>query len=101
MVYLGLYDVFRGNNRDANLLQVAAVSSFTGGLAWVAGYPFDIIKTVMQGSPSASSFRNAMQQLWNQGGHQAFYKGCGTSTGRAVLVTSIRMITYEWILRFF
>eukprot|EP00593_Proboscia_inermis_P016569 CAMPEP_0171308374 /NCGR_PEP_ID=MMETSP0816-20121228/18533_1 /TAXON_ID=420281 /ORGANISM="Proboscia inermis, Strain CCAP1064/1" /LENGTH=50 /DNA_ID=CAMNT_0011791251 /DNA_START=107 /DNA_END=255 /DNA_ORIENTATION=+ len=49
MVYLGLYDRLRvaavaggsGDNSDVSLLHVAAISSLTGGLAWVASYPFD------------------------------------------------------------
>jgi len=102
MVYLGLYDVLRSNsNHNNNLIEVAATSSLTGGLAWVASYSFDTVKTVVQATPGRVSYREAVQQLWNQGGYKAFYKGCGTSTGRAVLVTSIRMITYEWILGLF
>lgn len=103
MVYLGLYDIwkvkFTNTNQDEkSLMQVAAVSSLTGALAWVASYPFDTVKSVVQGSSKTITTRQAIQQLWNQG---SFYKGCATSTGRAVLVTSIRMIAYEWILGLF
>jgi solute carrier family 25 carnitine/acylcarnitine transporter 20/29 len=103
MVYLGLYDVLR-HGRTQDLVQVAATSSLTGGLAWIASYPFDTIKTVIQGSSSQQqvSYHKAIQKNWNEnGGIRAFYKGCGTSTGRAVMVTSIRMIVYEWILGLF
>lgn len=100
MVYLGLYDVWRPthNANTSSLLEVAATSSLTGGLAWIASYPFDTIKTVIQGSSHKVTIQQAVRKLWKTGG---FYKGCGASTGRAVLVTSIRMIVYEWILGLF
>jgi solute carrier family 25 carnitine/acylcarnitine transporter 20/29 len=104
MVYLGLYDrlMLRAgqyrSGENAGLLHVAAISSLTGGLAWVASYPFDTIKTVMQGSRDPVLLRAAVRDLWKRGGWKAFYKGCGASTGRAMLVTSTRMIVYESIL---
>jgi hypothetical protein len=105
MVYLGLYDVLCGKRKPhTNLFEVAATASLTGGFAWIASYPFDTIKTVIQGSSTQQqvSYNDAIRRIWNQnGGWRAFYMGCGTSTGRAVMVTSIRMITYEWILGLF
>jgi solute carrier family 25 carnitine/acylcarnitine transporter 20/29 len=104
MVYLGLYDRLRGHygsGDNAELLHVAAMSSLTGGLASVASYPFDTIKTVMQGSRDPVSLRAAVRELWKRGGWKAFYKGCGASTGRAILVTSTRMIVYELIIGLF
>jgi solute carrier family 25 carnitine/acylcarnitine transporter 20/29 len=113
MVYLGLYDQLRYNNNDASLigdpiansahplLTVAAISSFTGGLAWVASYPLDTIKSILQASTNRITIREAFHQIWSTGGYKAFYRGCGASTGRAMLVTSIRMISYEWILTLF
>jgi len=108
LLYLGLYDLSKTHhnqhpNESLGLLRVAAASSLTGGLAWVACYPFDTVKTIMQGSrlessPSSSagtSFCDTARGLWRAGGYGAFFKGCGASTGRAVLVTSTRMIAYE------
>jgi len=107
MVYLGLYDRLltnaTGGGANYSLFQVAAVSSLTGGLAWVASYPFDTIKTVMQGSSitSTTTFRGVAEGLWKINGYKGFYKGCGASTGRAMLVTSIRMIVYEFVKSLF
>jgi len=120
MVYLGLYDqlltggAVGGGGADYGLLRVAMVSSMTGGLAWVVSYPFDTIKTVMQGSSivgttttnatntnTAITFRSTVRSLWKINGYKAFYKGCGASTGRAILVTSMRMIVYEFIKSLF
>mmetsp|Transcript_35019 Transcript_35019/g.76776 ORF Transcript_35019/g.76776 Transcript_35019/m.76776 type:complete len:316 (-) Transcript_35019:1559-2506(-) len=120
MVYLGIYDytMSSSNNRsDMNgytqesgtrsaIIKVAAISSFTGGLAWIVSYPFDTVKTVMQGAaPSMTrvSIPEAIQRIYNGpgGGYSAFYRGCVASTGRAILVTSSRMITYDWVAKTF
>eukprot|EP00547_Thalassionema_nitzschioides_P009751 CAMPEP_0194226604 /NCGR_PEP_ID=MMETSP0156-20130528/42208_1 /TAXON_ID=33649 /ORGANISM="Thalassionema nitzschioides, Strain L26-B" /LENGTH=200 /DNA_ID=CAMNT_0038959017 /DNA_START=199 /DNA_END=801 /DNA_ORIENTATION=+ len=100
MVYLGLYyDICRGDDDETNLLLVTATSSMTGGLAWVASYPFDTVKSVIQSSPAKKrlSTRNAIRLIMNRGesSMSAFYRGCGASTGRAMLVTSTRMLVYE------
>jgi len=142
-VYLGIYDVAmacvikgdsattatnlpqeHGRSGDrggiATFTTIAAVSSVTGGLAWVVSYPFDTVKSVMQGrAPSKPrvSIPNAVRALYynaasessksppsarkKKGDLSAFYRGCAASTGRAVLVTSSRMLTYEFVARTF
>lgn len=108
MAYLGLYDQIPTNG---NLWQVALASSFTGGIAWVVSYPFDTVKSIVQGESSmlhqskntkkgavTVSYTKVIQQVWQQGGISSFFRGCGASTGRAMLVTSLRMIVYEWVM---
>jgi hypothetical protein len=102
MAYLGLYD----QAKPEGFWQVAIVSSLTGGLAWVVSYPFDTVKSIIQSAPpekrqNPSSMASVTLQLWKQGGIAAFYRGCGASTGRAMMVTSLRMIVYEAIMGFF
>lgn len=94
MVYLGLYDQME----PKGFVQVAATSSLTGALAWVASYPFDTVKSVVQGSRRQSGILEAFVSIHNRGGAWAFYRGCLSSTGRAMLVTSLRMITYEVVI---
>ena len=107
-VYLGIYDVAMSHTEDPDLASIAAISSITGGLAWVASYPFDTLKSVMQGqlpSKPGLSISQTVKTLYYDGGNvgnlSAFYRGCAASTGRAVLVTSSRMITYEFVARAF
>ena len=102
MIYLGLYDQLS----PQTYWQIALTSSFTGALAWIGSYPLDTIKTIIQGhnhqrTTGNWTVRHAVRHLLQvgDGGISAFYKGCGTSTGRAILVTSSRMIVYEWILQ--
>ena len=103
MVYLGLFDRLKSvssPNGTPGLLKVAFLSSFTGGLAWISSYPFDTVKSVVQGSPinTNSTTRKAIKMIWSRGGFKEFYRGVSASTGRAILVTSTRMIAYEYIL---
>ena len=110
MVYLGFYDrimdtMSNQTQNERRLGHVVAVSAFTGALAWVSSYPFDTIKSIAQAKSSSSkgviNYSAAMKDLWRIGGLSAFYRGCGASTIRAMLVTSIRMLAYEWTLNFF
>lgn len=124
MVYLGLYDrithavkVRKGkvhnndttiDNQPLDMGEVILMSSFTGACAWLCNYPFDTIKTVMQAGGIASvksstssaqqriSMKSAIQSIYKSGGGwRAFWRGAGSSTIRAMLVTSSRMLAYE------
>jgi len=105
MVYLGLYDRISSTMKEngeqggqpLHMGQVVIISSFTGACAWICNYPFDTLKTVMQGKGAHESIpmKTAFLSIWNSGGAKAFFRGVRTSTGRAMLVTSIRMLAYE------
>lgn len=104
MVYLGVYDLWQ----PQGFVQIALTSAATGAVAWIASYPFDTVKTVVQAPPiggnSSSSSRgasptwDAIRQVYGRGGLSAFYRGCLSSTGRCILVTSSRMVTYEAVM---
>ena len=106
MVYLGLYDRItsavkvRSNdtqNEPLSMSYVVIISSFTGSCAWICNYPFDTVKTAMQSSDTNKrlKLRDAIRSIYNSGGLNAFWRGIGSSTVRAMLVTSSRMLAYE------
>lgn len=102
-VYLGIYDAVRtasfGEERPP-LPAVAAVSAASGALAWVANYPFDTVKTAQQAVPPGAPRRNAVdaaRSIWRGGGAASFFRGLAPSTARAILVTSSRLVVYEWV----
>lgn len=108
MVYLGIYHWAMANNRiedhDGNgnfnrLMVVAGTSAITGAMAWVVSYPFDVAKTMVQSGRSFAEVRAILQD--GGGGPKMFYRGCLPSTGRAMLVTSSRMIAYDQVIRYF
>ena len=55
------------------------------------------VKTAMQSSDTNKrlKLRDAIRSIYNSGGIEAFFRGIGSSTVRAVLVTSSRMLAYE------
>ena len=106
MVYLGLYDRITNavkvkssttQNEPLSMGYVVVISSFTGSCAWVCNYPFDTVKTAMQSSDTNKrlKLRDAIRSIYNSGGLNAFWRGIGSSTVRAMLVTSSRMLAYE------
>ena len=123
-VYLGIYDLVMSRATDGTtpstggagtLAKIAAISSITGGCAWIVSFPFDTVKSVMQAqapSKPCVSLSETIRSLYynnglgantgkSSGSFAAFYRGCAASTGRAVLVTSSRMMTYEFVARTF
>ena len=106
-VYLGLYDALREiisgpSGPGLSLPLVAGTSATTGALAWVASYPFDVVKSLQQAQPPNTPLAaryttmSAVHALHRIGGHAAFYRGVSASTARAVLVTCSRLVTYEF-----
>eukprot|EP00929_Paragymnodinium_shiwhaense_P016921 TRINITY_DN125665_c0_g1_i1.p1 TRINITY_DN125665_c0_g1~~TRINITY_DN125665_c0_g1_i1.p1 ORF type:complete len:283 (-),score=15.62 TRINITY_DN125665_c0_g1_i1:46-894(-) len=102
MVYLGLYDRISDHvkghqsqhaGNSLRMGEIVVISAFTGACAWVCNYPFDTVKTVMQahGLPLTGAIRH----IWNKGGLRPFFRGVSASTGRAMVVTSSRMLIYE------
>lgn len=93
-VYLGLYDAVH----PQGFWQICLAGSVTGALAWIASFPADTIKSVIQRTALTEriSMRQAARQVYQrEHSWRSFYWGCAPSTGRAAMVTSLRMIAYE------
>lgn len=111
MIYLGIYHwVMKKNTNDTDgdgmegfrhVLFVAGTSALTGAMAWVASYPFDVAKTMVQSGRTQEQVRALWEKPSSRGVLRAFFRGCLPSTGRAMLVTSSRMIAYDQALRYF
>ena len=119
MVYLGMYDRIsnevkarRRSNIEPNstaqndtgnllgMIDIVLISSFTGACAWICNYPFDTIKTIIQADTSKHiTIRDSIRTIYNSGGLKAFWRGVGSSTLRACLVTSSRMLAYEMTIQ--
>ena len=94
-VYLGIYKEIRPT--QPTLLQIILASSSTGAVAWVASYPFDVIKTLQQSE--GITITSAFNRVYSQHGTwRGFFRGCGVGTFRAILVTGSRLAVYEYIM---
>ena len=110
-IYLGMYEnitnAVKGNRKDSNKFPgqdwplgmgtILFISSFTGACAWLCNLPFDTIKTVMQAGERIT-MKDAIRSIYNSGGWRSFWRGARSSTLRAMLVTSSRMLSYEMTL---
>jgi solute carrier family 25 carnitine/acylcarnitine transporter 20/29 len=110
-IYLGLYSHIRrtveaasGPQGGSDLALVALTSATTGAIAWVSCFPFDTVKSKQQSLPPTAppakrSIRACASALISEGGVAALYRGVGTSTFRAILVTCSRLVAYEGVAR--
>ena len=94
-----------GDHHHDNALPLpvaAAASGCTGALAWFAAFPSDVVKTMQQAATGAGKARPSAiavaRGLWAQRGIRAFYRGAYAGTTRAVLVTSSRIVAFEWMV---
>ena len=85
---------------------VALASASTGALAWVASYPFDVVKSVQQAKPmgkdggsAGTTIMAAFREVYRRGGLGSLYRGVSASTFRAMLVTCSRLVAYEFTLQ--
>ncbi len=101
-VYNNLTDWFKA--RSGSSRNSSPETLFAGGLAgFVSVYgntPIDVVKTRMQGL-EAAKYRSSLhcaQQIWQNEGIRAFYKGTVPRLSRVVLDTAIVFTLYEQIV---
>ena len=68
-------------------------------LAWIAGYPFDVLKTRCQMAGTAGTLSAAARDLYAEGGFMAFYRGLSLKLCRAVPMSTINFLAYEEAFR--
>mmetsp|Transcript_33908 Transcript_33908/g.56032 ORF Transcript_33908/g.56032 Transcript_33908/m.56032 type:complete len:289 (+) Transcript_33908:166-1032(+) len=93
------------NGSSGGLALVGLTSASTGALAWLACFPFDSVKSVQQAAlPNTLSAKLSplavCRSLVTSGGLGVLYRGVGSSTARAILVTCSRLVAYESVMHF-
>ena len=68
----------------------------TGGIATLAGAPFDIVKTRMQAGEASGSVLQAIRNIIQTEGTSALYRGAGTKLLRVTIGTFIALTTFEF-----
>lgn len=68
-------------------------------VAWVVGYPPDVIKTRVQMEGGAETIGGAVRSLYAEGGVGAFYRGLSLKLARAVPMSAVGFLVYEETMR--
>ena len=87
-----------GHPGDETPLPVGAqlsAGAFAATVAWLVGYPFDVIKTRCQMAGSSPTLLAAARALWAEGGVGAFYVGLTLKLARAIPMSAINFLAYE------
>merc|ERR1719223_1818556 len=71
--------------------------AFAATMAWLVGYPFDVIKTRCQMAGATGTLRSATATLFAEGGIAAFYTGLSLKLARAVPMSAINFLAYEQV----
>tara|TARA_B110001452_G_scaffold190066_1_gene160244 strand:- start:34 stop:861 length:828 start_codon:yes stop_codon:yes gene_type:complete len=72
-----------------------SAGAFAATVAWVVGYPFDVIKTRCQMAGSAGTLVGATRALFAEAGVSAFYVGLSLKLARAIPMSAINFLAYE------
>ena len=104
-VWFVAYDVARAALDDPDDPGAAAPplagGAFAAALAWLVGYPFDLLKTRIQGSPTPVSLADATRAVLRDAGPGpsgavlALYRGFALKLLRAVPSNSLNFYVYE------
>jgi solute carrier family 25 carnitine/acylcarnitine transporter 20/29 len=109
-VYFGIYETSKRSltsyfgDSDARLALFVASSGGTAGvLAWLASFPLDVVKSIIQGESlrrqDRKSFWKVVNHRWKTLGFFGFYSGVSPSLMRAFLVSSTRFSAFELALK--
>jgi len=86
-----------GNGERVRVLLHCETGAFAAAVAWMVGYPFDVIKTRCQMAGSAGTLLGAARTLFAEGGVSAFYVGLSLKLARAIPMSAINFLAYEQV----
>lgn len=110
MVYEGVKGYFRDKNKKTSVNQLnrfipdtiwnPVISGGCAGIAaWLPCYPQDVIKSVIQSSPTKLSLLQAIKHIHNSSGYRGFFKGFGPTMLRAFPANAATFLGYELVTK--
>ncbi|CAI2376839.1 unnamed protein product [Moneuplotes crassus] len=90
-------DQLSQNNQSLKSLYIFLSGGLGGILSWIACYPMDIVKSVMQNNPEHTNMMRTYHYLLSRHGYKVFFKGLGPCLIRAFPVHGVTMLLYEWM----
>ena len=103
-VWFLVYDRCKRTYGDDAVATMAS-GAVAAAVAWVVGYPADVLKTRIQGSPHSMSLTQASRDLLSKeppgfvSSVRALYRGLGLKLLRAVPSSAVNFSVYEWTKR--
>jgi len=112
-VYFSMYEAtkrflkpeLRPGDKEPMWLE-AAGGAVTGGVTWAVVMPIDVVSTRIQSlpeeqakDPAQRSIRRIAEQVWQEGGVRAFYRGLPTAILRGVVLNALVFPVYETTVR--
>ncbi|CAH0367493.1 unnamed protein product [Pelagomonas calceolata] len=103
-VWFWVYDRCKRTYGDDGMATMAS-GAVAAAVAWVVGYPADVLKTRIQGSPQSMSLTQASRDLLKReppgvvNAVRALYRGLGLKLLRAVPSSAVNFSVYEWTKR--
>lgn len=98
MLYFGAYEGFRQyftvNNNISAFGQIMS-GGLAGALAWAIVYPFDVVKTHAQASPTGGGVKEIFLKLTKERGYAGLYKGWTPCVIRAFPSNAVLFYFYE------
>jgi len=69
-----------------------------GQLSWIASYPFDVVKTIIQCTTTKSlTMREVFLSHYRMYGFRYFFKGMSPTLYRSFIVNSITLPLYDYL----
>ena len=80
-----------------------AAGSVAGIATWISTYPFDVLKSAIQTAPSTTpphqlKIWHVAKTNYKQYGPSYFFRGLGPTLVRAVPVSAVTFLVYEWCM---
>ena len=90
--------------KDVSAWAIAFSGSLAGYFYWISCYPFDIIKTKMQGdcfyAPKYKNFRDCFKQTVRNGGYRSLFDGISTCLIRAGPANAAGFSGFEFAMHY-
>lgn len=109
VVYEGLKGHFKKSKRNISTnsnsqipdtLWNPIISGGCAGIAaWLPCYPQDVIKSVIQSSPTKLTLYQAIKHIHKTSGYRGFFKGFGPTMLRAFPANSATFLGYELVMK--
>jgi hypothetical protein len=97
-----IFTTFRHRKDDFRVIVVAG--GISGCISWIPTYPFDVIKTRLQGDSLGNDAKykgslHCLKHTVSQTGWNILYRGFGSCMYRAFVVNAVVLSVYSFVIK--